>query len=1684
MTAFSIKPSYLFLLRALVLEKETNTNNRVAATTGFIIGQLTRFLSIYYAPLYLALGRPHTITVLALPYLFLHLLGNIEKSFFDSGSNNRNSIRNLEITCVFLNHLILQLLNTCILPSSTLARLVSIYMFRCTNKMFFVTSSFFAWLIGQILVLNCFKLVVVWVRKNNYLRSIIRKYLVSNSIFVILFNCMFGSLLFILSIQSLGRIPSPIPTQKLSEVSKIEQREKERLKSEEERGVEKEEKSTEEDPSLFSEEKEVVEKELDWNLKEPDYKVPDSELEILEKKENQELDKSLVTLLFDYKRWTRPFRYIKNNRLEQAVRNEMSQYFFDTHQSDGKDRISFTHPISLSTFLKMIKTKIPLLSLDKTSSNTLDSGWVYRKKQKLNYLKSDLFNRISNLDKIEIGTTRTRLCISKDETKQEYLPEKFDPLFKGSYRGRIKRELSPTPPLNETSNDTSNEPVMINSLHALFFKNPQKKPFHLDSKKIKKKLFNVIENTIETNDKNLKPKSIRINEISKKIPRWSYKLITELEQISYYKNPPEDHDIRSRKGISVVIFDLAKEAKPIQAKTPNPNETNQNTNINQTKTKAESDDKDKLFLIRYPQQSDFRQGLIKDSMRSQRRKIVIEDFFNANVHSPIFFDRSKKKSFFSFAHLVKIKEFFFYWSSIKRFSTLKYTNEKKKIKKREEKKEQKRREEKERLAIGEAWDAFPATQIIRGCLLIIQSILRKNILLPSLIIGKNVGRMLLFQMPEWSEDFEELNRETHVKCTYNGVPLAEKKFPENWLTEGIQIKILFPFCIKPWYEEKSLKSRDNFCFLTVWGRETEQPFGHPRKTHSFCAPVLKEFDKRIQNMKTRICIFLKKLNPSRLKNKKYAKLSSPILKEYIRPIEKIADGNNSSPIEKLKVITDRTSTRKKKLERITEDKKRVTLELAMSLSKTSSRLALSKDFFRLLEKKKNKFKNILICKFHFFLFFIKFLRQRIYSDLFLYTLSICRITKELFMESRTKLIDKYICKNETNQKRMNKKLQNQRHFISHLKKNRFLKNSESFDDLSHLSQAYVFYKISQTGILNVRNLIYVLHKPGTSLFINNKLKESFCTQGRLQSEVLRTNQWKFWLIGNYQYDLSQILWSSLSLQKQKWQNRIKRYRRSTTDFLNKRKFGIKLKLSDYKKQKGPTSVSNKNQKDNFQKCYRYDCLSAKFIHAEKKSASVIYRSTLPVTKRQAIFFNKNMSKNNLFAITRKIHIHNLLGKIERVDIPYIEKKLDQKYLNWENLNFSLKTKVNIESWVTLNSSSNQDTSIGTYNYQLIDEMEFLKFIDKILKKEKELLSLSIQPNTELNKPNSQNYLVDWMGMNQQIFHRPFTNLEFWFFPEFVLFLNLYKTKPWIIQSNLLILNLNLNQLKSKKKKKTTNKQKSKIENQQKSETDSQPKSETDSQQKGETENQQKSETEKDLEKDSTQSNIEFFLKKYFIFQLRGGITFNQSFFKNIQIFCLLLRLKKKNKIILSFIQRRKLNLRIVPRITEKVTKNFDVPELFKKTGFFFYPLPLSIKKNGKLIMYQTISISLIQKIKHQMNKTYQKQRIIRTQDNNHFDQLILENILSSKHRRELRILICLNSNKWNGVDTNSLVCNNNISKTLNPFWDKQKKYIEFFLWPPYRLQDLACMNRYWFYTHNGSRFSMLRILMYLPLKIR
>nr|YP_009564168.1 Ycf1 [Dysphania pumilio]QAX91456.1 Ycf1 [Dysphania pumilio] len=1825
LTTFSIGPSYLFLLRTQVMEEgEEGTENKVSATTGFIMGQLMMFISIYYTPLHLALGRPHTITVLALPYLLFHFFWNNHKHFFDYGSTSRNSMRNLSIQCVFLNNLIFQLFNYFILPSSMLARLVNIYMFRCNNKVLFVTSSFVGWLIGHILFMKWVGLVLVWIQQNHSIRS--NKYLVSE-----LRNSMariFSILFFITCVYYLGRMPSPIFTKKLKETPETNESEEEtdveiEKTSETKETKQEEEGFTEEDPSpsLFSEEKEDPGKikidetekirvngkdktkdEFHLHLKEACSKNRPtsysgnqdiSKFEIL-KEENKNLfwfEKPLLFLLFDYKRWNRPTRYIKNNWFENAVRNEMSQYFFYTCQNDGKQRISFTYPPSLSIFCEMIQRKISLATTEKFLYNDeLYNYWIYTNEQKKNSLSNEFAKRITVLDKglvyRDVLDKKTRLCNNKK--RGEYLQKMYDPLVNGSYRSVIKETLSPF--INETTVKNLIDNIFINKIHSVLHNDSndqefeqKKDPFNKNSVSSKIRHFITLINQFDKestfNQKNISflseheqissenpeiffkflidtiimdsftqkiPKeSIEIKEISKRIPYWSYKLIDEFEQdgSEYEKDMSEDHQLRSRKGKSVVIFTDNQE-----------NTDNLVPNIGDI-----SEEADEVQLIRYAQQSDFRRDIIKGSMRAQRRKIVIWELFQANIHSPLFFDRIDKSSFFSGSGLIK-RIFKNSMGKTPELQISDYTEKelKEEDKTKQNKRDEEKRQEKMRIEIDEAWDTIPGAQLIRGLMLITQSIVRKYIRLPLLIIAKNIGRLLLFQRPEWSDDFKEWNNEIHVKCTYNGIQLSETEFPKNWLIDGIQIKILFPFYLKPWHRSmirpshqdliKKQNQKDDFCFLTVLGLETDLPFGPPRKRPSFFQPIFKQLEKKIRKLrkgrfqvrkrlKEKILFFLKlqnetnnwiieillgfkkiinkmsTVNPTRVfglreESIERKKEKDSIIKNHMIHESSIQtqflNWTNSSVIEKkMKDLANRTRIIKNKIEKISKENRK----LKISPNKTgfgTKRFESPKTIGRILKRRNAR----LIGKSNSIW---KFFKERIYVDIFLYIINIPRINTQLFLESTKNSIDKFLSKNKTNHESINKKNKKIIKFISTINKEFFHfittsninTNSKILSDFSFLSQAYVFYKLSQAKKFNLDKLRSVLQYRGISLFLKTEIKDFFGTQGIADSELKTKqlsnsgmNQWKNWLKlkNKYQYDLSQRKWSRLVPKK--WRNRVTEHCEVANTNLEKHKKNS-YKNFNYKKNFKNHLLLFPDQKYNLKKNYRYDVLSSKFVYSEDKTYSYGYSYEIPfqVNKNQEFSdtYNHNINKENFINMWWNTPIPNYL---ELKNIMDIEKNIDRKYLDLKILSFCLSKKVDIEAWVDINTSMDKNTKTELNNFQIVDKIN-----------KKGLFYRTIYQ--EMRQPDQKKKNFDWMGMNDEILSRPISNLEFWFFSEFVLFYNAYKMKPWVIPINLLFSNYNVskrfseNKNINRKKKRNpfipSNEKKSfELENWNQAEKEliSQENlgfgvpenydSVLSNRQKAIEENYIGLDMTKPRKKSGTEAEIFLFLKRYLLFQLKWDDSLNQKLINNIKVYCLVLRLINPIEILISSIERKELSMDIMPDFT--TFPNSIIPGVF-----VIEPIRLSIKDDGQFIMYQTIGISLVHKSKHQKNqKRYSEnvdKRFLGERDKNNFDLLAPENILSPRRRRELRILICLNSKNNNGVNTNPI---ENRVKNYSQFFNENKDHdrekntlrkLKFFLWPNYRLEDLACMNRYWFDTNNGSRFSILRIHMYPQLKM-
>lgn len=166
-----------------------------------------------------------------------------------------------------------------------------------------------------------------------------------------------------------------------------------------------------------------------------------------------------------------------------------------------------------------------------------------------------------------------------------------------------------------------------------------------------------------------------IKEISKKVPKWSYRLKDEEELAP----EEEEFQIHTIAGKYVVIY---------------VEENLKDDSQNKMKTEEEDKEKKEDYVVRYRKRSDFGRALIKGSMRAQRRKTVTwRMFLQLQAHSPLFIDRTARFPYFNFifnSNLKPPKIFFLFlknrWGKTKRqnskFQILQKKREKKGKKKR------------------------------------------------------------------------------------------------------------------------------------------------------------------------------------------------------------------------------------------------------------------------------------------------------------------------------------------------------------------------------------------------------------------------------------------------------------------------------------------------------------------------------------------------------------------------------------------------------------------------------------------------------------------------------------------------------------------------------------------------------------------------------------------------------------------------------------------------------------------------------------------------------------------------------------------------------------------------------------------------------------------------------------------
>nr|YP_009268445.1 hypothetical protein [Pseudolarix amabilis]BAV19351.1 hypothetical protein [Pseudolarix amabilis] len=309
---------------------------------------------------------------------------------------------------------------------------------------------------------------------------------------------------------------------------------------------------------------------------------------------------------------------------------------------------------------------------------------------------------------------------------------------------------------------------------------------------------------------------LQFREIRKHVPRWSSgSMMVEYDDLS--TGLTTTSRIRPRKVRSTLTFDLGQR---------------------------------QIVLKRYFVESDYRRNLIRGSIRAQRRKIMIWKRIQPNVHSFFFLVRMEVPTY---------PKDYYDTSDSDRVNMKQIQKE---IRETIQKNKELEPVPHNPTLVESLCSLWSELNHLRGLLLVAQSILRKRIILPSLIIAKNIGRILLFQVPEFPQDWEQMRREVHVRCAPDGTEFSETEFPDKWKKNGMQIKLLFPFRLKPWHNRSKLQfeKKLRWSYLTVLGLETDIPYGDPNPKlgpfSDFFQPIFKEL---IFKKLKRGFIFFKKL---------------------------------------------------------------------------------------------------------------------------------------------------------------------------------------------------------------------------------------------------------------------------------------------------------------------------------------------------------------------------------------------------------------------------------------------------------------------------------------------------------------------------------------------------------------------------------------------------------------------------------------------------------------------------------------------------------------------------------------------------------------------------------------------------------------------------------------------------------
>nr|AXQ01473.1 hypothetical chloroplast protein [Pinus nelsonii] len=1858
-------PSKIYSIKSFFLGE---TLYGIIAISGSITGQFIVFLSMYYSPIYAALWKPHAITLLVIPYMFCRVFRSIEKPSSPESTHPMNSIKNPKILSLFMGGLILQLLNPTL--KSVLRRLVNLFLFRYSDNISFMISSFCGWLGGHILfIIILKKLGSFRIERNSPIDyTSLRRYI--NQTFSLLIISSFSCYL--------GRAPLPfhIHIHRKKKNDKKEDRSVAMAKEDRSVAMAKEDRSVAEDEDPEDEDRSVAMAKEDRSVAEDEDRsvAEDEDRSVAREKKLQGLPKEeqlswfkqpCSIMFFDPDRVYQPIRYIGNSPFHRLnpVKAEVSQYFFGAYSSDGKKRISFTLLPSVLALGEKLGKYRDLLDTSCLSEDPYHR-WNHTMKRRRDSLGNEFSDRVKALSHGSPAENVIERRVKFSNSQGNSFTEMYDPLLNGALRGTIDQFESPKMlndliisiisnlsdfieiPIKDRKEGFPNDQFGYGYHISEHWQKLEHKSFRLPWEPLPTHTFrSLVPSTKSSKRGKVEPISKRLYPLAERIiPNKAKKIFEEylsnidssfgqliypkdlLEiafRVAYMDLAPEiascneriytnslvniynqiddrnvaptgtikwelilslfttehiflfeslaqhewtilrncrgnvstDDSTQTKDFIDLyggILLNEPLQFREIKKHLPRwssgfmmGERVNADINIgsiqistNRIRTRKIKSTltfhmgQDTVVLKRYYAESDYRRSLIRGSMRAKRRKIMIWKRVQPNVHSLFFLRRMEIPTY--------PKDYYDTFDSGR-------VNQ-----------EQIQKEVREKIHRGKDLGpvlhnmtpaehvclVWPEVHYFRGFILVAQSNIRKSIILPSLIIAKNIGRILLFQASEFHKDWEEMKEEIHIKCGSDGTEFSQKEFPDKWYKYGMQIKILFPFRLKPWHRSKlQSKKRMRGSYLTTLGFETDIPFGEPNPKLGIFSEFFQPIFKKVKKGLKRELILFKKVKRRlmgstgirRVPRVRYidkSELNDRIQNKLLSETETTPMGsaNDSSEVNdqfgyetqtiNVKDPDDWTTTMKERIESIaiinsspitgmslmdpeihtgskgsfnilgsTLKKRLVQIRRIPGRFRNKSVQLIRKRFYSMKLMKlfiKRMDRSLLLSVIHFIGSNIKFW---IRSAWIRSTGNIATIYGRIF------IINNYISKINrgkiTNYYSINEKIQD---FEIRPDRNMF-----------SMSQAYVFHKIWQIGAIDRSYSKYFLkYRAQTSYpLIKKKIKELLDIQRILDHEKpqdLKENDWKQWLRCFDRYKLSPQIWSRINPQK--WRNRVNKqctcYEERFIPYEQKKDYIFATVIEP---SLGLLRKMNKR--------YRYDLLSYSYLNSTKEL------DILNLTKELDIL---NLTEDS-----------DILNSTKDSDILKIDKRRDNVGIMDSPKIENRRSGLDLKFWLFPELSGKEniyDNSKFIPEYSILSKAQERK---EIKEKEREERIKVLEERIGIIRSDVQNKKVEDQKTGKveqkqtgkvedqktgKVEQKQTGKVKQ---EQFGLKLKVEDKKTGKVEQK------KTGKVKQKKTGKVKQKKTGKVKQEQfglKLKIEREKTGKVEQKKTGKIEQKpfglklriKEKKTDENRKTKNRKTNKVFVQYKIveaigeehlsnlsrigrIIAESEDPVKFLRAQKEDINLNLMFLFIHKDLKGYENYINAKDINAKDInakdinakdinakdsnakdSNAKDSNAKDINADEIPVHSPIMSYePYRLSSIVNDNILIYKIVSMWL---------KSEKRKRADLGDDKNILSSFNLEDILLPKRRREFRILNRFDlENDHVGFSNGKSIQNDEelMGRDQHISVDTTQR-IKRFLWPSYRLEDLLCMNRYWFNTNDGSRSAMLRIRMY-PLTV-